>query len=603
MFDMRKILWRLKRSRMFIIMFLITVFSIISVTITITWTTIRMSEDFFIETFSITNAKVLNQIKDNFESFNYSVVIASNNFLQSGTMKQLLSDEILTNFQLMNAYYDMRLQINRVKSNFNTYEVGIMVSGSNGIGFATDSSYWSISAKELEEHSITMSTINEPYWLKYHFYQSSDELESSKIIASRAFIERSSGSIYGTMYFSYNESELRKFYNSFTSPGNDIFVLNRSGIIVSSNHTKQIGEKAEELLGFAIKLAEGSETHIKANLMGKNHIVLSEYLPTYDMYLINLIDRKTAIGNFVDKKAIALISMSIVVVALIIVFFISRKMTNSLSRLVKQIENAPKKQFHEYVRVSGMYETRQIGNAFNAMLDELHEYVDQLVLSQKQKQEADLAALQQQINPHFLYNTLTSIKFMVQQVNKEDADNTINALISLLQNTIGNVDETVSVNQELENLKNYVFINQKRYGNRIKVNYFVDPKCVDYQIPKLILQPFIENSFFHAFNQKAEGYINVLVWQEGEMLICEIVDNGDGMEISREHKLPNTKRNQQLFSGIGVKNVNDRIQLIYGEPYGVTISSKLGEGTKVRISFPVNKKIKNLKESQNSLNL
>jgi two-component system sensor histidine kinase YesM len=100
----------------------------------------------------------------------------------------------------------------------------------------------------------------------------------------------------------------------------------------------------------------------------------------------------------------------------------------------------------------------------------------------------------------------------------------------------------------------------------------------------------MENAFFHGFNHKPEGSINVLVWREGENLICEVVDNGDGMEVTSGSNLPKTKRNQQLFSGIGVRNVHDRIQLIFGESYGVTISSDPGKGTKVRITLPIQTK-------------
>ncbi|MFF2446965.1 sensor histidine kinase [Neobacillus sp. NPDC058068] len=587
---MRFIPDRFKHNGLFIIMFLITVIMIIIVSVTITWTTIRMSEQFFIEKFGITNSKVMGQVKESFESLNYSVVVASNNLLQSGNIKRMLSEE-QSNTEKMSSFYSLSQQMKHIKDNLDPYGIEIVVAGKNGVNYATERYYWPISDQELKTSEITQNTLNEPKRLLYQYDQRPNKTEASVennvVVASKAFMDRISGNVYGSMYFAIQESEFRRLYSSYTSPGNDVFILDRNGSIVSSNQAKMIGQKADNLRSYAEKINKNPQKYIIENFMGKGQIIFMEYLPSFDMYLFNVIDKQKAIGNLINKREIVLISMAIVFVALFIVFLASRRLTNSLSRLVKQIENAPKYDFDKYVSESGTYETRQIGNAFNTMLDELHEYVDQLVIAQKQQRNAELAALQQQINPHFLYNTLTSIKFMVQQGGKEDAVATINAFISLLQNTLGNVSETVTVQQEVENLKNYVFINQKRYGNRIKVNYFVTPECLDYQIPKLILQPFMENSFFHGFNQKPNGFINVLIWQEGNNLICEVVDNGDGMDASSEGKLPSTKRKKQHFSGIGVRNVDERIQLIYGDPYGVTISSKLGEGTRVRIEFPI----------------
>jgi two-component system, sensor histidine kinase YesM len=567
-------------------MFSLTFMMIVIVSITITWTTIRMSEDFFIEKFSITNSKVMNEVKTSFESFNYSIVLASNNLLQSSTIKRTLTEKE-TNYEKMSSYYNMGQQMNRIQSNLDVYEVGIILTGINGVSYTTDSNYWPITEQELRTDTITLTTLNEPKKLLYQFDHRITQKDDRYIVASKAMMDRISGNVYGVMYFTIKENEFKRLYSSYTSPGNNVFVIDKSGMIVSSSQTEQIGEKAEEFLDYAKKVEANSNQYIIENFMGKDQIILMEYLPVLDMYLFNVIDRQTAIGELIDKRDIFLISIGIVFVALIIVFLISRRMTGSLSRLVKQISNVPKYDFDQYVSVTGTYETRQIGNAFNSMLDELHEYVEKLVLSQKKERNAELAALQQQINPHFLYNTLTSIKFMVRQGGIEETESTINALISLLQNTIGNVSETITIKQELDNLKNYVFINQKRYGNRIKVNYFVTQDCLDFQIPKLILQPFIENSFFHGFTRKPEGYINVLIWQEDGNLICEVVDNGDGMDVTSDTKLPKTNRKQQHFSGIGVRNVHERIQLIYGGSYGVEISSKLGEGTKVHFSLPI----------------
>jgi len=591
---MNKLRETLTQNGLFLRMFLITVVCVVAVSVAITWATIRMSERFFIETFTITNAKVLNQVRGSFESYHYSVVAASNRLLQNGTVKRILSNE-QSSGELHRSLFLLEQQMNRTSSALDAYEADILIRGANGIVVTSERSYWRISDAELARHPITKRTLDEPNRLLYHYDFAPGGYglgpASRIIVASKAFHDRISGVVYGTMYFASPESEFRRFYSSYTSPGNDVVVLDGSGAIVSSNRTEWIGQQAGELLEYAAKAADGGAgTRIGAlngTLFGKPYIIVGEYLPSFDMYLLSLVDRETAIGEFIDRKTVILIIVAIVSAALVIVFLTSRRLTISLSRLVRQISSVSKYDFHQYVAVGGTYETRQIGHAFNAMLDELHEYVEQLMQSQRQRRHAELAALQQQINPHFLYNTLASIKFMVQQGGKEEAAETINALISLLQQTIGQMDETFAVKQELETLKHYVFINRKRYGDRIKVNFFVAPDCMEYSVPKLILQPFLENAFFHGFNRKPEGTINVMVWREGANLICEVADNGDGMEApDAAAKLPDTRRKRQLFSGIGVRNVHERVRLMYGDAYGVNIASKIGEGTTVRITLP-----------------
>lgn len=583
---------RLRQSGLLIFMFLITVLGILIVSITITWTTINMSEKFFIEKFSIMNTKVMDKIQGNFESFDNAVVIASNNLLQSGTVKGILTSN-QSDLEKMNAFYLLDKKMEYIKSILSPNQIGIFIMGTNGTVYVDDRSIWPIEDQALKNSILTKNTLKDPKKLIYQFNKHSTDNpfvndNENYIVASRALMDRLSGNIYGTMYFALPESQFSSLYSSYTSMGNNILLVNKEGRIASSNVSNLVGFKNMNLLRYAKDMERHPQKYIIHRFMGKEKIMLVNYIPYFNMYLFNMIDEKEAIGTLIDKKAITLTVIGIVIVTLFIVFFATRRLTNSLTRLVKQIVNAPKSGFHQYVSINGTYETKQIGRAFNSMLDELHEYVDELLLAQKQQRNAELAALQQQINPHFLYNTLTSIKFMVHQGERDEIEETITAFISLLQNTIGNVSETVSVRQELNNLKNYVLINQKRYGDRITVSYFVAPDCLEYLVPKLILQPFVENSFFHGFNRKVEGAIHVLIWKDGEQLVCEVADNGDGMEVLPEGKLPNPKRKQQHFSGIGVKNVHERIQLLYGDHYGVSISSEPTKGTKVRISLPVN---------------
>jgi two-component system sensor histidine kinase YesM len=589
---MRNVFDRFKYNGLFIKMFIIMVVSIIAVSVTSTWTTINTSERVFMQTFSITNAKVIAQITSNMDAFSYAVVMAANNAQQSGTIRGALSEGDGSSLEQYRSYYNLVEQVKRIQSLVDAYEVGITVIGMNGRSYTTDPALWPVYGAKLREHSLTDRTLAEPRKIHYQYDDSSRSgvaATEPTIVASKALIDRTTDDVYGAIYFAIRERDFKKFFESFTSFGNDVAIMDEAGTIVSSNRTAWLGQPFPDLLQYAKDIEEKKLASVNAEIMGKEGIVLSRMLAPFGLYLINLVDKEAAIGQLTDTRTIALSVIAIVAAALIIVFLISRRLTKSLTRLVKQIPTISKYEFDHHVNVGGSYETRQLGQAFNAMMDELQEYVKELVHTQKQQRNAELEALQQQINPHFLYNTLASVKFMVQQGSKEKAADTINSLISLLQNAIGNVSETITLSQELVNMRNYVFINHVRYGDRIKMNYFVAPDCMGYHVPKLMIQPFIENAFFHGFNRKATGSIYFMAAKEPDALVCEVVDDGDGFDPAaiEDDRLTKREGRRQLFTGIGVKNVHERIKLLYGESYGVTVTSQPGQGTKVKIRIPL----------------
>ncbi|MFF2017632.1 sensor histidine kinase [Paenibacillus sp. NPDC058177] len=597
---MKERLERLRFQGLFIKIFLVMVACIIAIAVSVVWTNLRMTQQLFLKTFSITNSKVLDQIHNNFESFHYSVVLAANQAQQSVTLKSYLtekeSDEL---YRVMNSYYNMTQQMNRIQSGITSYSVGLSVIGKNGRDYTGVVNYDKPTARELNSSAITANAAAQPGRMMYQYYQ--DEQGKHAIVATKVLRERTTEQQYGMLYIAIDESSFKPFYNNFSSEGNDFIVLDTNGTVVTSNLSDLEGQKNDELLHQAKLVQEQGQQAKKVHIMDRDKLMLVQYLPSYDFYLVNMIDQQKVLGQMVNTRSVVLICLFIVLIALVGVFLISRKMTRSITLLARQMSKVTRRNFHNYVKVSGGYEIRELGRAYNYMLDEINDYVDRLVETQKGQRKAELAALQQQINPHFLYNTLASVKFLVQQGSKDKAEQTIHALISLLQNTISNVYETVSVEQELVNLRSYVFINHIRYGERIRVHFFVAPDCVQYQVPKLIIQPFIENAFFHAFNRKTEGVIHVLIAREGQRLVCEVIDNGDGMELtsgeegmpmnSAQNKVP--KHSSKLFSGIGVANVNDRIRLLYGEEFQVNITSTVGEGTRVKITLPLIEKTEN----------
>ncbi|WP_339315107.1 sensor histidine kinase [Paenibacillus sp. FSL R10-2734] len=581
----------IRKQGLFLKLFLVTLISIVTVSLLTLAITISMSEKLFLQTFSITNGKLLNQMKTNLESYNNIIATGATMMAQNEAIRNYLSSGEKDAVNLAIRTYHMTEGMRAIRSNLSAFDVGIMIVGVNGRSYSTDPWYWAISADELMAHPITKETVAHPDQILYQLdlRDNKANVKEPMLVASKALFDHSSGRIYGTMYVAIRDRDFKPFYANFTSEGNDVVLLNKKGLIVSSNKTEMIGLLDKQLLE---EVGGGSKDGKSTYVMGNERIVFSEYLPEFNFYLVNLIDKNAVTGQMVNAKAVSLTIMAIVAISLIIVFLITRKMTKSLRVLVKQMSSIPTGGFDNHVIVEkSSYEVKELGNAFNFMLDSLHDYVVRLMETQKQQRNAELAALQMQINPHFLYNTLASIKFLVQQGNKEKAAGTINSLISLLQNTVSDVHSTIPVSQELESLKHYVYINHVRYGDKIRVNYFVEPESLEYHMPKLILQPFIENSFFHAFNVKDEGRILIMIAVHEDQLVCEVVDNGDGMDLNSNwievEELPASKHKRQLFSGIGIRNVDDRIKLLYGENYGINITSKRSEGTNIKITLPL----------------
>ncbi|MBB3111316.1 two-component system sensor histidine kinase YesM [Paenibacillus phyllosphaerae] len=584
---MKKLWDKLTPLSLFEKIFIVMVISVISVAGMTSWITVQVSQQLFLNTFSLTNSKIVQQIKRNFETFNYSVVTVSNEVMQSASIRNFLSQTGSSSVTNATAFYKMTEQMRRILSGLDVNEVGTIVLGRDERNYFSERGYWLSSVDKLKDHNITALTLNEPSSLNYHFLE--DEVGTNGeplIVASRALMNRSTKEIYGSLFMMIRERDFKQFYSNFTSTGNDVLIMDRSGLIVSSNREEKIGQYSNELLSQAQEIQDKRLKYSTIQNESENVIIVSDYLPTYDFYIVNMVDKKL-VDNMLPVTRIILVATAIISAALLILFLITRRLTRSLRMLVRQMSSVTKRNLHNYIEINGSYETRQLGTAFNYMLDELNSYIRQLVDTQREQRNAELAALQRQINPHFLYNTLASVNFLVQRKDNQKATETIHALISLLQNSISNVEETLTVEQEVVNLKHYVFINQVRYGPGITVDYFISPDCLDAKVPKLILQPFMENAFFHGFKGRNNGYIYVMISREVDTLRCEIVDNGVGMDLNTERDaLPDSTSNSHLFTGIGIRNVHARILLIYGKDYGVSIQSRPGEGTKIMIRLP-----------------
>ena len=276
----------------------------------------------------------------------------------------------------------------------------------------------------------------------------------------------------------------------------------------------------------------------------------------------------------------------ICIVILSISFIFTKLAIQPLSQLVKNVTNLNDGKFKEYLPTEGPLEVRQLAVAYNYIQKNMQGYIEQLSEALKQQQKYEIKALQMQINPHYIYNTLSSIKWLVYQNDTQKTICTIDAFIRLLRTTISDTHEFITIEQELNLIQDYIFINHTRYGEAVNVEYYVSHTCYSCLIPKMILQPFIENAFFHAFPCGKTGAIQIFIKQKKENLEIQIIDNGVGIDPTDIQQILYSKASKEHFSGIGIHNVQERLKLLYGESYDVQIDSIKGQQTTVTVNIP-----------------
>lgn len=237
------------------------------------------------------------------------------------------------------------------------------------------------------------------------------------------------------------------------------------------------------------------------------------------------------------------------------------------------------------IQIKGEKEVVYFSQTFNLLLVRIKNLMNQIVLEQEDKRKSELNALQSQINPHFLYNTLDSIVWMAENGKSEEVITMVTALAKLFRISISRGRNIISAKEELEHAKNYLIIQKTRYKNKFEFQLNYSEEVLGCKTVKLILQPIIENAIYHGIEYKVDkGIIKINAFKEDNNLIFEIIDNGLGMDIKTVKNL--LTLNPSGHSGVGVRNVYQRITLHHGKKYGLKINSELEEGTTVTISQP-----------------
>lgn len=297
-----------------------------------------------------------------------------------------------------------------------------------------------------------------------------------------------------------------------------------------------------------------------------------------------------------------IIILSIISVSLLSVFglLISFDLISPINRLVRGMKKIQKGQWEVNMDEDRGDELGFLSKTFNEMSKEIDHLVNRIYREQLTRKDAEIKALQSQINPHFLFNTLESINWMAQLNNVPEISETVTALSSLMEVSIGRDDRLITIEEEFSYIDNYILILKKRFEDRITLEKNIQKEVLSVKIPRLLIQPLIENAVYHGLERsRNKGVIRLNAGISGQEVLIEVIDNGLGIEREEleyiNHKL--SMDNETYFrslqskqrKSIGIENVNRRIKLLYGEEYTLRLESIPGEYTKVIVRIPYSK--------------
>lgn len=349
-----------------------------------------------------------------------------------------------------------------------------------------------------------------------------------------------------------------------------------------------------------VNLDEGSRYDENIEMLDNNIYILTELIQDDIQYYIyyqtqSIENLKVQLNAQVQKFVVLWIILLLVIVVFVVIVavILSDSITKPIRKLCGVTKQISEGDFSVRAETTTKDEVSQLSESINEMSEHLEIMVNQIKEDERKMRYAELRLLQEQINPHFLYNTLDTIIWLIEGKSPEKAVDMVMSLSAFFRLVLSHGQEFISIKEEERHIRSYLEIQQVRYHDILDYEIVIDSQLYPYKILKLTLQPLVENALYHGIKYKrAMGKITIrgsMIQEEGQDKICLLVeDNGVGMESEELERLQKeiTRPCKETESGFGLANVNERIRMNFGMEYGMTIMSKKGEGTKVQVIIP-----------------
>lgn len=320
--------------------------------------------------------------------------------------------------------------------------------------------------------------------------------------------------------------------------------------------------------------------------------LVGDTMSQYIYYEVKGIQQSRAVYQafFMNMIRYSLLGMGIVLILVIILsYYIPRSITMPITRISRVTDQVAKGDLSVRAAAESGAEARMLSNSLNAMIDKINELLEQVTTEQIRLRKAEFELLQAQINPHFLYNTLDTIVWLAEAGDQKRVVSMVGNLSDFFRTSLNQGKDIISIREELAHVRSYLEIQQVRYQDILRYEIDVPETLYEYKIPKITIQPLVENALYHGIkNKRGQGMITVTGKRNENGFVLYVRDNGIGM--TKERLMEVRAGIQKLsYTGkeiYGLYNVNERIRLNFGEAYGISIESTYGEGTCVSIALP-----------------
>lgn len=516
------------------------------------------------------------QVVSNYELYFDSAIEVSNSIQTKIDNRNVLNEKTA-----IRSYFD---DVKSIKGEI----LSIALYDENGDLIVADSTFDTVNNDNVYESNSFQNAINEP--MINIFSGVGFENDRYAFTLSR-YMSFNRSENHGVALIEFDFTKIvRLIYQSDLGENGHIAIFDRDYNVVYSSLPELIDEDLIET---------------KKLVLGSTGVTINHQ--SFNLYISTITNTGWKVSVFTNNSQIYSVLYNFIIIVIItilllsilyifIVYVIVKQVTYPLYRL--QAEMNKVKDLNYDVNRSklkkGSKEIIQLDATFNEMMRRIRYLADKLLQEQENQRKSELKALQNQINPHFLYNTLDSIIYMIDKGENQKAEEMIVALSKFFRISISRGKAIIPLKDEVEHVRNYLLIQKIRFGDQFTYAINVDPSLYQYSCIKLILQPLVENAIEHGLNDnESGGQIEIIGTQNESYIILKIKDNGYGISEDKLEQIYKSFHDDSIHQGVGLKNVYQRIKIYYGEEADIKIDSLFDEGTIISIYIPKKKAVKN----------